>query len=143
MTTYPTYPQPILQDPNGFRWYLEVSNAGVLAPKAMTIDAAWDRQRTTLINALRTASWRVSLDATPSMTLVSAPILEGVRTEVSVWSPDGREWGLRVGNDAVLTVTDLSVSRDEWPLVLAKDGTLYVLDSRFRIPVGGMGRRKR
>lgn len=126
--TYPLFPQPILQQASGTRWYLEVSNAGVLSARAITVDAAWGQPRLTLVSTDRTKAYRLGLSAgaSPTVTTTEVPASFGGFAELFVFSPNGREWAVTVDAAGSLTVTGIG---SDWPRI-----TSPVLKDSSNIP---------
>lgn len=138
--TYPAYPQPILtQSSTGLNYYLEITNAGTLAAKATTTDAATSLRNVTLVADDDTQAYRLGLDASnPPLVTVTAmdSAAFGNFKELPVWSPNGREWKVTVDNAGNLTVTGTGLDWTKMgrPIVEDVNGVPW----RFQVQDGGI-----
>lgn len=138
MITYPTYPQPILEQASGSRWYLEITNAGTLSAKAKTTDQVMNSRRLTLVSTDRSKAYRLGLNAgdPPSITATEVPAAFGGYEDLFVFSPNGREWTVQVNSSGTLSVKALS---HDWPrmgspILTSPDNTPW----RFEVDDGGV-----
>lgn len=136
--TYPTYPQPILEQASGLRWYLELTNAGTLSAKATTIDQPTSQKRLTLVSTDRTKAYRLGLNAAnpPTVTAAEWPASFGGYEDLYVFSPNGREWAIQVSNSGGLSTKALSHDwpRMRTPILASPDNTRW----RFEVDDGGV-----
>lgn len=115
MSTYPQYPQPVLAQSNGRKWYLEVTIPGILQINGPITDGhPLSHREATLINTTRTMAYRLSLsdDEDPLLLANPLPAAFGNREGLSVWAPNGREWEIYIDNDEIAYVRAIGSS---WP----------------------------
>jgi hypothetical protein len=114
--TYPRFSQPILTHANGSRWYLEVTNAGVLQVGGRTLDAATPIRDVQLLDDTAVSAYRLALTAAVPPLLQTIPLREatfGYHKDLPVWSVNGREWTIRVSQAGAISVVGAS---SNWPM---------------------------
>ena len=141
---WPRAQAPILADPSGVRWRLEVNNGGELL--ATSDPAALEYRPIALTTQDGTLAYEITVDVNGLLTVTDTALSNALYSEAELVAPDGTRWLLRVDNDGVLYLSDewqATRSTDEWPVVLATGwGLLYVVDARFGPPISGYGYRR-
>lgn len=114
--TYPRFPQPILTHPDGSRWYLECTNAGVLQIGGRTLDAATPVRDVQLVDSTAVAAYRLVLTGAIPPLLQTLSLREasfGYHKDLPVWSVNGREWTVQVSQAGAIGVAGASST---WPM---------------------------
>lgn len=133
MKTYPTYPQPIIQQAGGLNWYLEVTPGGTLRAGGTTTDPPTPLARLKLVDPTGQAAYRIGLDgSTPPLVTATAltPASSATHKDLPVWGINGREWNLRVTSAGSITIKAIAT---DWPMaqqprILDTDGKLWQLN---------------
>lgn len=116
--TYPRFPQPVLPHADGSRWYLEVTNAGVLQVGGRTLDQPTPTRELQLVDpTTELTAYRLVLTAASPPTLTTLALRDssyGFHKDLPIWSVNGREWMLQVSNTGAVSV---SGSSSNWPMV--------------------------
>jgi hypothetical protein len=137
MKTYPTFPQPIINQAGGLNWYLELSNAGVLRVGGTTTDAPTPLSRLKLVDPTGRAAYRLGLDSGSPPTVTATALLQASDAsyqDLPVWSINGREWNLRVTSAGALVVSAIATDwrMADQPTLLDPAGRMWdlqILDS--------------
>lgn len=114
--TYPRFSQPILTHPDGSRWYLEVTNAGVLQIGGRTLDVATPIREVQLIDSTNVSAYRLSLTGAVPPLIQTSTLRDpsmGYHKDLPVWSVNGREWTIQVSQAGAISVVGAS---SNWPM---------------------------
>lgn len=130
----PQFDQPVLAQSNGTRWWIQVSNAGILQVVSPTDAPLTPTRRICLVDANNVAAFRLGIsDDTPPMPTLT-PLRDssmGNHMDLPIWSPNGREWTLGVTQLGEIMIEALS---SNWPMLPSMGLPTYTPGSGYQFP---------
>lgn len=126
MPTFPKFPQPVFEQAStGLKFYLELTNNGVLKLRGPVISEVTPTRRITLVSKDRTIAYRLGVDssAEPLITVSDHPAEFGAFEDLYVFSPNGREWTIQVNAAGILSIKALGSEWSRGGVPILKDST--------------------